>query len=250
MRLPKSFHRLIGLLGACALDKYSSTFDARYYVAEPSMDPKGELAGQPFIYIFWHEYILLPVSFFGHCHAASLTSQHRDAEIVTHLAEFMGFRIFRGSRKRGGAEALRQLLAIGEEGYHLTIMPDGPQGPRRKMSLGTIFMASRLGIPIVPTGIGLDRPWRFSSWDRFTLPRPFSRVRIIINEKIWVPPSLKRSELEEYQDFVEERLHVVTRQAEQWAESGERMAGEQVLDHRPMRLKKYRFQQTDSEAIG
>lgn len=239
MRLPKSFCRLVGLLGACAWDKYSATLDARYYVAETDMDPKGDWVCQPMIYVFWHEYLLLPVGFFGHCRMVSLTSQHRDAEIVTHLAEFMGFRIFRGSRSRGGTEALRQMLAAAKDGYHLAIMPDGPKGPRRKMSLGTIFLASRLGIPLIPIGIGMDRPWRFASWDRFAIPRPFSRVRVLGKEKIWIPPALKRSELEEYQQLVEERLGMITEEAEAWAASGKRMIGEQVLDHRPRRLKKY-----------
>ncbi|MDO4583720.1 MAG: lysophospholipid acyltransferase family protein [Planctomycetia bacterium] len=250
MRLPKSFCRLVGLLGACAWDKYSATLDARYHVAEADVDPKGDWVCQPMIYAFWHEYLLLPVGFFGHCRMVSLTSQHRDAEIATHLAEFMGFRIFRGSRSRGGTEALRRLLAMGQEGYHLTMMPDGPKGPRRKMSLGTIFLASRLGFPIIPTGIGVDRPWRFHSWDRFAVPRPFSRVRILGKEKIWIPPHLKRSELEEFQHLVEERLQAATREAEEWAASGVRLAGEQVLDHRPRRLKKYRVRQKGNRASG
>ncbi|MDO4574235.1 MAG: lysophospholipid acyltransferase family protein [Planctomycetia bacterium] len=233
MRVPLFYSRMIGWAGAAAYYRYMSTLDARYWSADPSMDPKSEASCQPLLYAFWHEYILLPVAFFGNCRVATITSKHRDAEIVSHLAEFMGFKIFRGSTNHGGTEALRQMLSIGKAGYHLTLMPDGPQGPRRQMTLGTLFMASRLGVPIVPTGMGFYRPWRMNSWDRFAIPKPFSRARLIFPEKIQVP-KLKMSELEDYRVMLEEKLRTVTGEAEEWACSGTIREGEKVLDHRPM----------------
>lgn len=198
------------------------------------------MAGGPFVYAFWHEFILLPVSFFGHCSVATITSQHRDAEIVTNLSRHMGFRIFRGSSTRGGTEALRHLLAVGQEGMHLTMMPDGPKGPRRSMSLGTVYAASKLGFPIIPTGMGVSHAWRANSWDQFALPKPNARVRVIFSKAIFVPNRLKRDELEAYRLLAEEQLLEATREAEAWANSGTERPGEMVLDHRPFQLRKYR----------
>ncbi|MDO4570029.1 MAG: lysophospholipid acyltransferase family protein [Planctomycetia bacterium] len=236
----KGLNRLGGLIGACALERYFSTMDARYWSFDPAYDPKGQWVGGPFIYAFWHEYIPFPVAFFGRCKVATITSLHQDAEIVTHLSEFMGFRIFRGSSTRGGTEALRHLLAVGKEGYHLTIMPDGPKGPRRTMSDGTIFMASRLGFPIIPTGMGYSDCWRVPSWDRFAIPKPFGRARLIFSEAIHVPQKIRRDELEEYRLLAQERLDSATREAEEWAQSGIYRRGEMVLDRRPRQLQKYR----------
>ena len=59
---------------------------------------------------------------------------------------------------------------------HLTITPDGPRGPRRHMAPGPIYLASKLGLPLVLMGYAYDRPWRLHSWDRFAIPRPGSRA--------------------------------------------------------------------------
>lgn len=232
--------RFAGLAGAYVLQRYSSLWETRLLSRKPEFDPKSCMAGGPFMYIFWHEYILLPVAFFGNCGVATITSQHRDAEIITNLSRHMGFKIFRGSTTRGGTEALRHLLAVGQEGMHLTMMPDGPKGPRRQMSLGTVYAASKLGFPIIPAGMGISNPWRANSWDRFAVPRPFSRVRFIFDEAIFVPPKIKREGLEEFRLLAEERLNAVTLEAEAWAEAGGTLPGDVVLDHRPMRLEKYR----------
>ena len=130
------------------------------------------------IYIFWHEYILLPLYLRGHCNLAMLLSQHRDADILSHVASHLGFEFVRGSSLRGGAAALRELLRRSQK-MNLTITPDGPRGPRRQLAQGPVYLASKLGLPIVPMGFGYDRPWRFNSWDRFAIPPPFPRARAV-----------------------------------------------------------------------
>ncbi len=232
--------RFAGLLGAFALHHYSSSWDGRCLFRDHSHDPKGRNCGGPFIYTFWHEYILLPVAYYGHCRLAAITSRHRDAEIVTHLARHMGFTVYRGSSTRGGTEALRSLLSAGNDGMHLTMTPDGPKGPRRRMTTGTIYTASKTGFPILPVGLGTYPCWRANSWDRFAIPQPFSRIRFVLDDEIFVPDGLKREELEEYRLLVEQKLHTLTRKAERWAEIGGTLPGDMPLDHRAFTLKKYR----------
>ncbi|KKL61169.1 hypothetical protein LCGC14_2198010, partial [marine sediment metagenome] len=92
--------------------------------------------------------------------------QEVDAEILSRAAYHLGFDFVRGSTKRGGVAAIRELLHKSRE-MHLTITPDGPRGPRRKLTLGPIYLASKLAVPLVVMGYGYDRPWRARSWDRF-----------------------------------------------------------------------------------
>ncbi len=87
------------------------------------------------IYIFWHEYILYPLYLRGHCNLSMLLSQHLDAEVLSHVGAHMGFDFVRGSSSRGGAAALRELLAKSRK-MNLTITPDGPRGPRRRLAQG------------------------------------------------------------------------------------------------------------------
>ena len=88
-----------------------------------------------------------------------LLSRHRDAEILSHAAYHLGFDFVRGSTNRGGVAAIRELLEKSRH-MHLTITPDGPRGPRRKLAPGSIYLASKLGLPLVVMGYGYDRPWR------------------------------------------------------------------------------------------
>ena len=112
---------------------------------------------------------------------------------------------------------------------HLTITPDGPRGPRRKLAVGPIYLASQLGLPIVPLGFGIDRPWRAKSWDSFAVPKPFSQIRSIVGPEIHVPKNIERDDLEHYRQATETLLTDLTVESEQWAESGSRREGEVTL---------------------
>ena len=77
-----------------------------------------------------------------------------------------------------------------------------------------------MGIPIIALGLGYDRPWRMPTWDRFALPRPFSRCRAVVSPKIWLPADLDRDGVEFYRQRVENLLERFTVEAETWAVSG------------------------------
>jgi hypothetical protein len=115
---------------------------------------------------------------------------------------------------------------------HLTITPDGPRGPRRRLAPGPIYLASKLGLPLVAMGYGYDRPWRMNSWDRFAIPRPFSRARAIPSPEIHVPPRLDRGGLEHFRRKVERLMNRLTQEAEAWAESRGRRSGQFRLGRR------------------
>jgi lysophospholipid acyltransferase (LPLAT)-like uncharacterized protein len=189
------------------------------------VDPAGPEGDSFRLYAFWHEFILLPIALRGTCNLSVLLSKHRDADIVSHLAHFMGFGCIRGSTTHGGAKALRELFQASRV-QHLVFTPDGPRGPRRKMAVGPIYLASKLGLPLVVMGFGYDRPWRMKSWDRFAVPRPYSRARAVLGPAMHLPPKLDREGLEHYRLEVERLLNRLTDEAEAWAEAGTRKVNE------------------------
>ena len=189
MKITSPFlNKLGGLLGSAAVRWWMSTLDYKVAYYDRTIDPIfPECRGQK-IYIFWHEYILFPLYLRGHCNLAMLLSRHRDAEILSHAAYHLGFDFVRGSTNRGGVAAIRELLAKSRT-MHLTITPDGPRGPRRRLAPGCVYLASKLELPLVVMGYGYDRPWRVrSAWDQFAIPRPHSRARAVPSGEIFVPP--------------------------------------------------------------
>jgi lysophospholipid acyltransferase (LPLAT)-like uncharacterized protein len=208
-----------GLLASCAVRNWMSTLEYKCSFYDPTVDPVNPNYNGQKIYIFWHEYILFPLYLRGNNNLVMLLSQHRDAEILSRTAYHMGFECVRGSTFRGGAAALRELMEK-SRGRNLTITPDGPRGPRRKLAQGPIYLASKLGLPIVAMGFGYDRPWRNRSWDRFAIPKPYSRARAVVSPAIHLPSDLDRAGIEHYRQQVETLLNLLTVEAEAWAEAG------------------------------
>jgi lysophospholipid acyltransferase (LPLAT)-like uncharacterized protein len=236
-RLTGAFMKLGGLLSAEGVRAWMSTLDYRVAYYDRSVDPVFGVQ-QPHIYIFWHENILAPLYLRGHCNLAMLLSQHADADILARVAYHLGFDCVRGSTFRGGARAIWELTERSRS-QHLTLTPDGPRGPRRQLAQGAIYLASRLQLPLVPAGIGYDRPWRTNSWDRFAIPRPFSRARLLLGPPLMLPRTLDRSQMEHSRQRVERLLNALTCDAEAWAAAGTRKAGEAVMapHHAPVRSR-------------
>jgi len=235
MKLEGSFLTgLAGLLGTAGVRFWMDTLDYQVAYYDRSVDPaQPECRGEK-VYLFWHEYILFPFFMRGHCNLAMLLSRHRDAEILSRAAYHMGFDLVRGSTRRGGVAAIRELLRKSQQ-MHLAITPDGPRGPRRRVAPGPIYLASKLGLPLALMGFGYDRPWRVNSWDRFAIPRPYSRARCVSSPEIRIPPDLDREGLEYFRRKVERLLDRLTLEAEAWAESPTRKINQEPIMRTPAR---------------
>ena len=146
-----------------------------------------------------------------------LISQHADGEVIAQVCDHLGVGVVRGSSKQGGAKALLQMYRLSETS-HIVITPDGPRGPRRTLQPGVIQLASHVGLPIFPVGIGFCRAWRANSWDKFAVPMPFSKVIYRGGPPITVPPKISGEDLEVYRRRVEQALLDVTNSAERVAE--------------------------------
>ena len=241
MKLNSPFvNGLGGLLGSSLVRSWMGTLECRIAYYDSAVDPAlPECRGQK-IYLCWHEYILTPFFLRGHCNLAMLVSRHGDAEIFSRGARHMGFGLVRGSTRRGGVAAIRELLRKSRQ-MHLAIAPDGPLGPRRRMAPGPVYLASKLGLPLVFLGFGYDRPWRVKTWDRFAIPRPYSRLRCVASPEIHVPAGLDRKGLESFREKLELVFNRLGHEAEAWAESGRRKIGERPLRPGPVRLPQRRL---------
>ena len=218
--------RAFGLLGTMSFRSWIDTIDFKWAFYDPEIDPAIE--NRHFILMFWHEHILCPLFFRRHSNVTMLLSQHGDAEFVGQAAEMLGMRCVRGSTSKGGSMAMKQFLELKKHDV-IAFTPDGPRGPRRVLAPGAIFLASKLQLPIVLLGIGYDQPWRVNSWDRFAIPRPFSRGRIISSPFLDVPNRLNKLDLEHFRQKFETLMNVLTAEAESWAESGEPLLGESTV---------------------
>ena len=186
----------------------------------PSIPVFPECRGQK-IYLFWHEYILFPLFLRGHCNLSMLLSRHRDAEILSHAAHHLGFdfvpRLDEPRRGGGSAAAAGQEPADAPDDHaRRPARPAPPHGPGADVpGLETGAAAGADGLRLRPAVAG-------GSWDRFAVPRPFSRARASATGEIFIPPDLDREGLEHFRATDRSAAQRLTEEAETWAESGRR----------------------------
>ncbi|MCX7427497.1 MAG: lysophospholipid acyltransferase family protein [Planctomycetia bacterium] len=189
----------------------------------PGTNPYVKSPPERFLYCVWHDSMVIPVFAGKHRSAAALTSRHGDGLFVAQVLRKVGMSIIRGSTNHIGPGAMRQLMRAVED-KHLVITPDGPRGPRRQMSKGIAFLASRTGRAVVPTAFSCARCWRIrGSWTDLVIPKPFTKVFLLGGEPIRIPPDLGSEQLQQYVDRIQaemDRLNDAAELLSQAARSG------------------------------
>ena len=174
------------------------------------MDDRAGVIGKPvqrnYIAALWHNRLLLISfvlkKFFPGRSGAGLISASRDGDLIADVTQRFGFDVVRGSSSRMGASALRELSDVLASGRDVLITPDGPRGPAYELGPGIIFLAQKTGAPVVPVNMEYSSCWRVKSWDRFIIPKPFSKVRVIIGQ----PEQIRSTTTDE--EFERERLRL------------------------------------------
>ena len=156
------------------------------YEIDDHLGAVGRPVNENYIGALWHNRLLIfPFvlrRFFPNRRGAALISASRDGDLLADAIERFDFDVVRGSSSRLGASAILQLTDVLASGRDVVITPDGPRGPAYELGPGIIFLAQKSGAPVVPVNMEYSSCWRLKSWDRFILPRPFSKVRVIIGQ--------------------------------------------------------------------
>jgi lysophospholipid acyltransferase (LPLAT)-like uncharacterized protein len=162
----------------------------------------------------WHRGIFYYAYHFRGCDGSTLISQSRDGEIIARIINHMGMIAMRGSTTRGGSVALEGLVDYIKAGHYGGFTPDGPIGPPYVSKIGTIMMAARTGSPLVPFAWDAYPSFEFDSWDKFSMPLPFSRIAALYDRDIiHVPEGLSEDAYEEIRRDFDLRMNVLNYQA-------------------------------------
>jgi lysophospholipid acyltransferase (LPLAT)-like uncharacterized protein len=145
-------------------------------------------ARRPHVFLLWHEALLPLLWQHRRQSIAIVVSEARDGQYLADFAASLGYRAVRGSSTRGAARALLGAVRELQAGYAVAFTPDGPRGPRRELKPGVVAAAQRGGGIVVPLHAEADRAWRLDSWDRFMIPKPGARVRIVYGRPFEVAP--------------------------------------------------------------
>lgn len=137
---------------------------------------------QPVAIVLWHNRLFLAAEIVRRYRqgrpAFALVSASQDGAWLTAFFSLVGLRTVRGSSSRLGREAATALVEMLRQGYDVGITPDGPRGPCYELKPGAVIVPRRTSAPVLLVGAEFTSAWRLRSWDRFYVPKPFSRVRM------------------------------------------------------------------------
>ncbi len=136
----------------------------------------------PVAIVLWHNRLFLSAEIVRRFRvgrpAYALVSASQDGAWLTAFFSLAGLRTVRGSSSRLGREAANALVDTLRAGHDIGVTPDGPRGPCYEVKPGAVIVARRTRAPLLLVGAEFDSAWQLRSWDRFYVPKPFSRVRM------------------------------------------------------------------------
>jgi len=173
--------------------------------------PEGEMRvrGKGVIFAFWHGKMvagwLLARALFPGESTTAVVSQSKDGSILSDALQALDYALIRGSSSKGSIEVIRAMQQSLENGKIVVITPDGPKGPVHQFKYGAIRLSARNRTPLLFARISYAASWRLKSWDRFEIPKPFTKTTITL-QLIELPEFSSEEELRTYSKQLSERL--------------------------------------------
>lgn len=159
-----------------------------YFTCKKRFNIDGDVPNEPVVVAFWHGELLMQPFLYNIIRPKHkitvMISEHFDGEIIARLISFFGFESSRGSARKNGAKALLSSIKKMEDGYDVAITPDGPKGPRHSIAEGIVAISKKKKAKIVVFNFQATSYWRFNSWDRFAVPKPFSTITFFVSKPL------------------------------------------------------------------
>jgi lysophospholipid acyltransferase (LPLAT)-like uncharacterized protein len=205
--------RFLAFLGWLIVSLWCATLRVRVRLPQQTNGLPMDLTEQSFVMALWHDSLLTPMWLLPRMklRPAVMISKSGDGELVAQVGGRFGWRVVRGSSSRGGSEALEEAANLYEpkKPFQFLFTVDGPRGPRRECKFGVVALAARLGLPVLPVTVRFENAWYAKSWDRMAIPKPFSKVEVLMDRFVSIPSPASRDDLEQSRRQVEETMHSV-----------------------------------------
>ena len=166
----------------------------------------------PVIFVLWHNQIgvspYLWRKMFPKRKCVVLTSASKDGALLASAVSVFRVGAVHGSSSRRATAALIGLKRAAKAGNDLVFTPDGPRGPRYELQPGVIKIAQTTGMLVQPMYIDYQSCWKLKTWDRFRIPKPFSKVILTLGDPLEIPRRLNAEEFESQRADLEASLRV------------------------------------------
>lgn len=196
----RRFRRRVGTVLIESLAPLILRLIARTWRVERTGDAGIELqrSDRPWVCMMWHGRMLTLMPIKHHCrrNIGVLVSPSDDGGLAKRALDKFRYQVVRGSLSKRGAAAMREMHDLLAANGQLVITPDGPRGPRHSVNTGAAWLSRATGVPILPVSTAMSRAWRFKSWDRMCIPKPFAKVIVHYGDPVQIPEDADDDTLE------------------------------------------------------
>jgi len=207
--LNKNFKQNIGLIILpTLLDVLSRTLRVKIV--------NGAQESENILFMFWHGTMLIPWFINRNRNFVAVVSQSKDGQILTRLLKRFNYKLIRGSSSKNSKDVMNEMQNVLANGDSLAVTPDGPRGPIHKMKIGGLIASARTKKPIVLCGTAYSKKFVLNSWDRFEIPKPFSKAILVFSDKKYVKQGLPNSDYDRINSELENELNVLQQKAQSY----------------------------------
>ncbi len=158
---------------------------------------------KPVIILIWHGKLFLGPYFFRDRGLMAMISPSEDGEIIAQIAFRWGYKVLRGSSSHSIIRAWIEMKNELKRGGEVVFVPDGPSGPNREMKPGALKLARDTGAYLIPFTFSSSKKKILRSWDKFLIPKPFSRIVAIFGEPLTIALGMAEEDLEKERQRLE-----------------------------------------------
>lgn len=164
------------------------------------------------IFVTWHgRALMLPFFWRNKRLMKALVSPHNDGRIIAKLLRIFHIYSIDGSSDRNARAAALDIVRELEKGTVVSLISDGPRGPRMRLNKSVIYFAQKTGKPIVGfTYSSQNAAVMKKSWDAMLIPKLFAKGEVASTKPLFVPQDLSEEQMEELRVNFEKELNDLT----------------------------------------
>ena len=163
----------------------------------------------PIFLCCWHSRFILIASYFKNTKQSiwSVSSTHKDSEMMAGILERWGIKLIRGSSTRGWSHVLKQLIKLFKRCDSIVaITNDGPKGPPMIAKKGSVMLALKNNTQIIAITAEASKYWKLQSWDQTIIPKPFSTIYIQFSKPL-DNNNISGNEVQVISDYITKNYH-------------------------------------------
>ncbi|MFZ8932627.1 MAG: lysophospholipid acyltransferase family protein [Bacteriovoracaceae bacterium] len=180
----KNLLNIITNLAYLILRLLNSSYRYRFVGLENLKHAKNNSPHKSFILASWHQNLLGGILSQKENlkYLSGMASKSKDGEVIARVATKLGIQVVRGSSRsnsgvdKGGKQAKDKMAEYMLQGVSAALTIDGPKGPAKKTKAGALDLSRKTNSHIIPYFVVGQKYWEFNSWDKFRIPKPFTKI--------------------------------------------------------------------------